>query len=62
MLELENEVVGEQLQFGDGGSVLSLVVAAADPGRMLVVGCLGGDHTGGGCQHPMVAHQGQSLW
>lgn len=62
-MELESEVEGEQPQAGggDGGFDLSVVVAVADFGRMLVVGFLGGGHIKGGCQHPVVAHLGQPL-
>ena len=62
MLELESEDVGEQLRFGgNGGSVLSVAVAVAGLGRMLVVGVQGGGHREGGCHHPLVDHQGQPL-
>lgn len=62
MLELESEVVGKQLRFGgNGGSVLSVVVAVAGLGRMLVVGVQGEGHREGGCHHPLVDHQGQPL-
>lgn len=62
MLELESEVVGEQLRFGgNGGSVLSVAVAVAGLGRMLVVGVQGEGHREGGYHHPLVDHQDQPL-